>query len=441
MTPEEQRILLSILNQTSGQTYSGLPKGVTTAGLNRQFDPRSLFLGGGVSTETIDQGIADTYAGLMDVYNRKVAGPNAYQASDAFLGAIPSRWTGTDAVSIWMGEQFADILQGYSTADSIKAGIGKAPKEVQDAVKNNTAAIYSNLEDFAKTATVYNNAVAEQDYNRGQNAITVGPAPTMADARTEYYTKAGAPEMALLPDPNAAYQFDPSTFIDKSTGQYADIQRNLSNDQATLARMLNTAQGSSAIQNNKLAESYRMKALQAEALKYAQGQTSGMKTSQGWWDAAKDIFNDVPVAIGIGAAGGAGLGALPIPFSPLTAPVGAAGGGAAVGGMAVGQGIGDWLSGDSNQKLRDAKSAATQSAYLQQLAKLQSGYTPLTDEQALLRYSPDAALINSRIETSNKNISDMDTRAKLLSLLVSTKLSAAGRSPYADAVNAALRKS
>ena len=422
LTPEQQRILLSMLNQTGGQTYSGLPKGVTTAGLNRQFDARSLFLGGGVSTETIDQGIADTYAGLMDVYNRKVAGPNDYYASDAFLGDIPSRWTGTDAVSIWMGEQFANILQGYSTADSIKASIGKAPKEVQDAVKNNTAAIYSNLEDFAKTATVYNNAVGEQDYNREQNATTVGPAPTMADARREYYTKAGAPEMALLPDPSARYKFDPSTFIDNSTGQYDDAKYRSANEQDILARMLYGQQGRSAIENNKLAESYRMKALQAEAQKYAESQTSGMSTNQSVWDATEDIFGSAIRQGTIGAAVAAPFGLLTGPTAPATVPIAATTGFLTTGVPKLAGNIVDWFQGDFNKDLRAKQDAATKLAYAQQLAKLQSGYTPLTDEQALLRYSPDAALTNSRRLRAQNDMSWIEKDALMLSQLVSQKL-------------------
>lgn len=441
MTPEEQRILLSMLGQAGGQTYSGLPKGVTTAGLNRQFDPRSLFLGGGVSTETIDQGIADAYAGLMDIYNTKVAGPSKYEASDSFLNAIPNKWAtiggSSLAVTDYFKTAFDELYAGRVTPQAMKDKIGDAPAEVQALFKAQPQ-VYADFETFAKNAVVYDNALAEQEYNRGQNATTVGPAPTMTDARAKYYTDAGAPEMALLPDPSAAYQFDPSTFIDDSTGQYTDAQRRFTNEQDTLARMLSGAQGSSAIQNNKLAESYRMKALQAEALKYAQAQTSGMDTTESAGDAAKNIFGSALRKAGIGAAaGGVATGALALPL----APIGAFGGALTFGVPELAGNLVDWFQGDYNKDERAKQDAATQLVYAKQLAKLQSGYTPLTSEQALLRYNPEAALVNSRMLRAKSDVSRTESDAQLLSQLISAKLSAAGRSPYADAVNAALRKS
>ena len=441
LTPEQQRILISLLEQTGGQTYSGLPKGVTTAGLNRQFDPRSLFLGGGVSAETIHQGIADAYTSLLNEYNTKIAGPNAYKTSDAFLGAIPSKWTGTDAVSVWMGEAFDNILQGNATVDGIKITIGDTPKEVQDAVSSGVLPIYKDLEDFADTADTYNSAVAEQEYNRGQNAGTVGPAPTMTDARRKYYEDAGAPEMALLPDPSAQYEFDPSTFIDNSTGQYSEAQRILADRQDALSRMMSGPQMSSAIEQNKLAESYRMKALQAEAQKYAEAQTSGMDTTESAWDATKNIFGSALRTAGVAGAAGAAAGFLGGPLAPLSVPLTAAGAALTFGVPKLASNVMNWFQGDYNEDLRAKQDAATKLAYTKQLAKLQSGYTPLTDQQALLRYSPDAALANSQFLRAQSDVSKMDIRGQLLSQLLTAKISAAGRSPYADAVNAALRNS
>lgn len=439
MTPEEQRILLSILNQQGAQNNAGIPKGVTTAGLNRQFDPRSLFLTGGVSTETIDQGIADAYAGLMDTYNTKVAGPNKYEASDSFLNAIPNKWAtiggSSPAVTNYFKTAFDELYAGRATPQAMKDNIGDAPAEVQTLFKAQPN-VYADFETFAKNAIVYDNALAEQEYNRGQNATTVGPAPTMTDARTKYYTDAGAPEMALLPDPNAAYQFDPRTFIDNSTGQYDASKGRLGRAQAQLNDLLYSQQGRSAIQQNKSANSYAQRAMLEEAQRLAEAQTSGMDTTESAGSAAKNIFGSALRGAGIGAAiGGAGAGALALPL----APIGALGGALTFGVPELAGNLVDWFQGDFNKEERAKRDAATKVAYAQQLAKLQTAYRPLTDQQALLRYSPDARQAQMNINKAQSDVFRAERDAQLLAELLSQRLSARGKSPYADSVNNLLR--
>ena len=437
MTPEEQRILLSILQQQGAQTYSGIPSGVTTAGLNRQFDPRSLFLSGGVSTETVNQGIADAYAALTEDYGRKASGAGLYEASDMFLNAIPSRWasvTGTNPVaSKWFNEAFDNLYAGIVTADGIKETIKDTPKEVQDIVAAQPN-VFADFEEFSKTADSHKKAIVEQEYNRSISAAGAGPVPTMTDARTKYYTDAGAPEMALLPDPNAGYQFDPRTFIDNQGGQYDAAKSRGVNSQKVLNDLLYSQQGRSAIEQNKLAESYRMKALQAEAQRLAEA--SAPSANQGVWDTTKDIFGSAIRKAGIGAAiGGVGAGALALPL----APVGAAGGALTFGVPELAGNIVDWLQGDFNKEERAKKDAATKLAYAEQLAKLQAGYTPLTDQQALLRYSPDARLAQMNINKAQSDTFRAERDAQLLADAISRRLAASGRSPYADSVNNLLR--
>lgn len=442
MTPEERRILLSILNQQAAQTYSGIPSGVTTAGLNRQFDPRSLFLTGGVSTETINQGIADAYASLMDEYNTKVAGPSKYEASDAFLNAIPNKWAtiggSSPAVTDYFKTAFDELYAGRATPQAMKDNIGDAPAEVQ-ALFEAQPNVYADFETFAKNAAIYDNALAEQEYNRGQNSTTVGPAPTEADARRKYYTDAGAPEMALLPDPNAAYQFDPITFIDNSSGQYDAAKGRAINSQKVLEDLLYSQQGRSAIQQNESANSYANRAMAVEAQRLAEAETSGMSTNQSVWDAVKDIVNPAIGNAVVGGVAGGAAGLTAGPFAPVVAPVTAASGAAAFGAVGLGKGLGNWLTGDSNQGLRDAKDAATKLAYAQQLAKLRAAYTPLTDQQALLRYSPDARQAQMNVNKSQSDVFRAERDAQLLAELLSQRLTARGQSPYADSVNNLLR--
>jgi hypothetical protein len=437
MTPEEQRILLSILQQQGAQTYSGVPSGVTATGLNKQFDPRSLFLTGGVSTETIDKGVADAYASLMDEYNTKVAGPNKYEASDAFLNAIPNKWASVGGsspeVTDYFKTAFDELYAGRATPQAMKDNIGDAPAEVQ-ALFEAQPNVYADFETFAKNAAIYDSALAEQEYNRGQNATTVGPAPTMTDARTKYYTDAGAPEMALLPDPNARYEFDPNTFIDNSTGQYDSAKGRLGRAQAQLNDLLYSQQGRSAIQNNESANSYAQRAMVAEAQKYAEANAPSANQSAG--AAAKDIFGSALRKAAIGAAiGGAGAGAAALPL----APIGAIGGALTLGVPELAGNLVDWFQGDFNKDLRAEQDAATKVAYAQQLAKLQSGYTPLTNQQALLRYSPDARQAQMTVNQEQSNVFRAERDAKLLAELLSQRLSARGQSPYANSVNNLLR--
>lgn len=439
MTPEEQRILLSILNQQGAQTNTGIPSGVTTAGLNRQFDPRSLFLSGGVSTETINQGIADAYASLLDEYNTKVAGPSKYEASDSFLNAIPNKWAtiggSSPEVTKYFKTAFDELYAGRVTPEAMKDEIGDAPAEVQ-ALFEAQPQVYSDFETFAKNAVIYDNALAEQEYNRGQNATTVGAAPTEADARIKYYTDAGAPEMALLPDPSAKYQFDPRTFIDNSTGQYDASKGRLSSAQRQLNDLLYSQQGRSAIQQNESANSYANRAMLAEATRLAEAETSGMDTTESAGDAAKNIFGSALRKAGIGAAtGGVATGALALPL----APIGAFGGALTFGVPELAGNLVDWFQGDFNKDARAKQDAATKVAYAQQLAKLQAAYRPLTDQQALLRYSPDARQAQMNVNQEQSNIFRAERDAQLLAELLSQRLSARGKSPYADSVNNLLR--
>ena len=226
--PIEELIALLAQQMTSinpNLLASAMPiNNVSPANIASAMSPNVLLSSGLVDPSTIKSGIAGTYQEMLADWESRYNATLPYEASDAILAPITSKYVGNDEVSSFMNEMFTAIKNGTTTAEKVKTAIAASDSVAPDAVKAAYANVSVDLDNFGKLATTQSTAKAKFDYDQAQKGVTTAPPPTLQQARQKFYKDIGAPEMALLPDAGTPYEFDPSLFADKETSDLLSSQ-------------------------------------------------------------------------------------------------------------------------------------------------------------------------------------------------------------------------
>ena len=419
------QILISLLSQMGGGINptlmsSAYPNNVSPAGIKSSFSPEILMASGLVSPDVLNQLTAAQLADLTSEYAGNIQSRLPYEASDAVLSKYTSKYLGNDIVSSFMQSAFDRISSGAETADTVLARINES-KETPSEVKDALAKITPDLDGFSQSVIKRNDALAKFEYDQQGQLNTLGPAPTAADARMALFDKLGVPQMALLGDPNAAYEFDPSNFVDKE--KIAAYEKALRD--ARVAQNNARANTSGAIAQGNLQNSYSMKALEEQARLYAENAVKDMKTNSAWTEDLGSIFGTTAAGIGVGAAAGA------TPTLGIGAPFGAAVGGAS--GL-IG-GIFDWATGRNDDKYKKAKEEALKVAYDKELARLKMESPSLNLEEMRLKYSPDYRVTVENAKRAKSNIASEQAYGQQVADALAKELTSRGITPYSQNLN------
>jgi hypothetical protein len=220
MTIEQLIALLAQMNGNFNPSLmaSAMPaNNVSPANIASAMSPNVLFASGLIDPDTVDAGIASTYQQLLADWESRNNADLPAEASDLYLSPVTSKYSGrTDELGIFINEALANIKSGFITAEKVKAGILDGTIGAPSGASEALVDLGPQLDDFEKRVERQNDAKLKFEITQAQKGVTSAPAPTLEQARSKYYKDLGVPEMALLPDVSAKYQFDPSMFADES---------------------------------------------------------------------------------------------------------------------------------------------------------------------------------------------------------------------------------
>lgn len=430
MTEEERQALIALL---AGQIGGGVnpllmssayPYNVSPAGVTSSFNPEILLSSGLVSPETVARGQQDIYTQLMADWTRRSTPRVDYEASDQYLIDALGRYaTGTDPISDFVRQAADRIASGSVTVDQVLAQGQEESDALPKEVRDNWANVTTTLTNFGKSADTYRTAQAKQAYDTRDLAATVGPAPTMSEARTKFFTDLGVPQFAVLPDPTEQYAVSGETFI-ADRDKFQKLQQALATAERARTASTKTAKGREAIRLGKEAEIYARKAAMELAGKTADAQVAGMKDNLGALDYARGVNNVLA-----GTATGAAIGSV--------VPVIGTGVGAALGGIA---GLASAFTGGSKEddELERKKREARQAIYMKELARRNSEIPTMNPEESYRKYSDvyraaDVAAIDAGLAV--KRESDY---AQAVADAFNRRLAERGVTPYNQAMNSLL---
>jgi hypothetical protein len=200
--------------------------------------------------------------------------------------------------------------------------------------------------------------------------------------------------MALLGDPNATYQFDPSTFVDKG-------RLTAGNDALRQAMMgLDTARGNTggAIQQGKLAESYAGRAIQEQARLAGERAAAGMQQGPTVGDKARAVF---------GAA-------MPFVGGPLNFRKNLQ---------------------SKQDELNTNMDAARQAAMDKELARLKADLLPTSDEASRVKYSPEYRTAKAKVGRAKNDVALENAYGRLVAEALEKELVNRGITPYSQKLN------
>lgn len=430
MTEEERRALIALL---AGQINTGAnpllmasayPYNVSASGVTSAFNPEILFASGVVSPETVAMGQQDIYAQLLADYAKRSQPKVVYEATEQYLrDSLGKYGVGTDPVSDFVQQAAERIASGSITADQILTEAQKSAKELPKEVVDNWASVSSTLTDFSKKADTYRTAKAKQAFDAQTSMADLGPAPSMTEARAQYFKQMGVPQLAALPDPTEQFAVSPETFAPdrdkleklRNALRVAEIGKN------TVGK---NARSREAIRLGKEAEIYARKAAQELAGKRADQLVANMKDDLGWTDIAKGGAN-----VAAGAATGAAVGSV--------VPVIGTGAGAVLGGLA---GLASAFTGGSKEddRLEEAKRVARFAAYNAELAKLTSKIPQPSQEEVLGKYSPQYRAAQNAERDARMALAREEDYAKAVADAFQRRLAERGVTPYNQAMNSIL---
>jgi hypothetical protein len=304
-----------------------------------------------------------------------------------------TKYGGNDVVSAFMREAFDKISTGVETPDTVIARIGqsdKTPKEVKDAL----GVITVDLDSYGETVARRNEALSKFQYDQQGKLDTLGPAPTVQDARMAMFKDMGVPQLGLLGDPNATYQFNGADYVDKEK---------LGAAQSVLAQALQNqsvvrGQTGGAIQQGKLEQSYAMKAIEEAVRKAGDIAASEMQQGPTAGDKARAVF---------GAS---------IPF--------------------VGGGLNLFNTLNNKQNELDvAIEEARNAAMKKERDRLMAGLAPATDESARIKYSPEYRNALAQSTRAQAGVSQENAYGRIVAETIARRLAEAGKTPFQQNMN------
>lgn len=427
-TPQEiqMQMLISALSSMGGGVnpnlmLSAYPGKVSPAGVKSAFDPEILFSSGLVTPDIINQLTLSQLSGLQSKYSSDLESRLPYEASDMVFAPYVTKYGGNDIVSAFMREAFDKISTGVETPDTIIARIGqsdKTPQEVKDAL----GVITVDLDSYGETVARRNDALSKFQYDQQGKLDTLGPAPTVQDARMAMFKDMGVPQLGLLGDPNATYQFNGADFVDKE--RLAAAQGPL----AEALRNQGVVRGQSAPSvdaQKKLEQAYIMRGIEEQARKFSETSTAGMRTKTDWLDDVNQVLAETAKG---GAFGAAVLGA---PSIGIGAPIGL-GIGLAAG---AAKGAWDWLSGNDDEPLKEEKKKAMAAAYEAERKRLIDALPSYNDEAARVKYSPEYRNAVAQTNRAQAGVSQENAYGRIVAETIARRLAEAGKTPFQQNLN------
>lgn len=227
------QIIQGVAGQNQVPSFSGLPLGMTSSGVNAAFSPEVLFASGLYSPQQLNAGIEATLQNLLAKYQRDISGGQIpFGATEGYFvyNQKPQYAEGTELGNVIRGAANG-IIAGEFTADD---AVAKLKKGLDDGTIPATVAPYfsqlaADIKQFGDTELPnYRQNIAKYQYETGGRQADI-PMPTRQQAMLEYYNQIGMPQLAVLPDPTAQYQIDPFLFMDK--GRFEDLGQRASSAQ------------------------------------------------------------------------------------------------------------------------------------------------------------------------------------------------------------------
>lgn len=390
--------LISLLSQMGGGVNptlmaSAYPANVSPSGVKSSFSPEILLASGLVSPETLNRLTAGELANLQAKYAGSIQSQLPPEASDIALYPITSKYMGSDDLSDFMRSTLDAIGSGKVTPAQALTKI-QTGADVPQIVKDNLGQVSDDIDKFVELVGRRDFAKAKFEYEQQGKIGGAGPAPTAESARLALFDKLGVPQMALLGDPNATYQFDPSTFVDKG-------RVTASNDALRQAMMgLDAARGNTAgaIQQGKLEQSYAGRAMQEQARLAGERAANAMQQGPTAGDKARAVF---------GAA-------LPFVGGPLN--------------------FRNTLQ-SKQDELNTAIDAARQAAMDKELARLKADLPPTSDEAMRIKYSPEYRTAKANVGRAKAGASLENAYGRLVANALEQELVNRGITPYSQNVN------
>ena len=407
---------------------SAYPNNVSASGVKSSFSPEILLASGLVSPETLNELTASELMNLQSKYAGSIQSQLPPEASDIALYPITSKYMGDDELSDFMRGTLTAIQTGKALPNDILTDIQKGyitnskgiRSDIPKIVIENLGQVSDDIDKFVELVGRRDFAKAKFDYEQQGKVGAAGPAPTAESARLALFNRLGVPQLALLGDPNATYQFDPSMFVDKGRiASYEDAMR--------VPNKILTAAGTAgpAMQMGKLEQSYTMKGLEDQARRYAENAVKGMKTNSAWTEDLGSIAGSTGGGAAVGGIAGATAG------MGIGAPVGALVGGASglVGGLV------DWATGRNDKKYEKAKEDARKAAYEKELARLKASLPSTSVESTRVKYDPEYAAARGRVNTIKSKLDKENAYGKAVASALEKELVARGLTPFKQNIN------
>jgi hypothetical protein len=398
---------------------SAYPNNVSASGVKSSFSPEILLASGLVSPETLNELTASELMNLQSKYASSIQSQLPPEATDIALYPITSKYMGSDEFSDFMRSTLDAIGSGKVTPAQALEKI-QTDADVPSVVIDNLGQVSDDIDKFVELVGRRDFARAKFDYEQQGKVGAAGPAPTAESARLALFNKLGVPQLALLGDPNATYQFDPSMFVDKGRiASYEDAMR--------MPNKILTAAGTAgpAMQMGKLEQSYAGRALQEQARKYAENAVKDMKTNSAWTEDLGSIAGSTGGGAVVGGIAGA------TPTMGIGAPFGALVGGASglVGGLV------DWATGRNDKKYEKAKEDARKAAYEKELARLKASLPSTSVESTRVKYDPEYAAARGRVNTIKSELDKENAYGKAVASALEKELVARGLTPFKQNIN------
>lgn len=209
-------VLMYVASQNAASNFSTLPIGVSGATAGNVFNPETMLLTGAFNPAQFTAAIDSKYNQMLMDYQSKVnrAIQRPYEATLGSIGLDETFYSPSSEIGELMQDAVNSIAMGEQTAagalDRINSVIDTLPPEVAA----NIDRISNDLTQFEeKDLPRYRDAVKKYEYDAAQAMANLGISePTRQDAKLEFYSDLGMPQLALLPDPTEQYQIDPFIF-------------------------------------------------------------------------------------------------------------------------------------------------------------------------------------------------------------------------------------
>lgn len=401
------QMLLAALSSMGGGinpnlSYSAYPARVSPTGVKSAFDPEILFASGLVTPDIINQLTASQLAGLQSKYSSDIQSRLPYEASDMVFAPIANKYLGDDDLSSFMRGTFNVLNSGNKSLTQVLEDIQNGyitnsqgtKVNIPEVIKTNFAGVQQDLTDYVKLAEGRNSALSKFQYDQQGKLDTLGPAPTVQDARMAMFKEMGVPQLGLLGDPNATYQFNPSDFVDKER---------LGAAQGVLAQALQNqgmvrGQTGGAIQQGKLEQSYAMKAIEEAVRKAGDAAVSGMQQGPTAGDKARAVFGSSIPFVG----GGLNL------FNTLN---------------------------NKQNDLDTAMQGARDAAMKKERDRLMLELLPTTDESARIKYSPEYRNALAQSTRARTGVSMENAYGRIVAETIARRLAEAGKTPFQQNMN------